>query len=182
MDVETVKLLLTPFGTLILGIWLYKMGAKEGGSGTSITIPAVGANDSGASCAEACKQFSDRREERCTATYAEAAAKTAMEGARTAYAGSLSALVAMIAAAFAALALPWPANLIVSLVFWTAATVLTGVMIFMLGKLNAATGKWADASNALMTANNRVMEARKIVNEKCPPQEAAACLNTPNPC
>ena len=182
MDIETVKLLLTPFGTLVLGIWLYKQGQKEGGSGTAITIPPVGANDSGASCVEACKQFNDRRQERCTAGFAEAAAKTAMEGARTAYAASLSALLAMIAAAFAALALPWPANLIVSLAFWTAATILTGVMIFMLGKLNAATGTWANASNALMTANIRVMEARSIVNANCSPQEATACLNSPNPC
>ncbi len=182
MDIETVKLLLTPFGTIILGIWLYRKGQKEGGSGTSITIPAVGTNNSEAACTEACAQFNKRREERCIAVFAEEAAKTAMEGARTAYAASLSALLAMIAAAFAALALPWPANLIVSLVFWTAATVLTGVMIFMLGKLNAATGTWANVANALMTANTRVMEARTIVNAKCSPQEAMACLSTPNPC
>lgn len=167
---------------IAIGVAIYRAGAGASGSGTSITVPTVGVNNPDAACTEACAQFNLRRQERCSAEFAEAAAKTAMEAARTAFAASLSALLAMIAAAFAALALPWPANLIVSLVFWTAATVLTGVMIFMLGKLNAATGIWANASNALMTANTRVMEAREIVNAKCSPEAATACLSTPNPC
>ena len=167
---------------IAIGVAIYRAGESEAGSGTSITISPVGVNNSNPSCTEACAQFNLRRQERCSAQFAEAAAKTAMEGARTAFAASFSALLAMIAAAFAALALPYPASLIVSLVFWTAATVLTGVMLFMLGKLNAATAIWSNAANALMTANTRVMEARAIVSASCPPEAATACLSTPDPC
>lgn len=169
-------------GLIYLGLVIYRAGTRDS-SGTSITIPSVGTNDSSVACTEACLQFNQRRQERCSAAFAEAAAKTDMEARRTDFFAAVSALGVVIAAAIAAAAgLPWPANLIVSLVFWTAATILTGVMIFMLGKLNAASGRWAAASTALMDANTKVMEARGIVNTKCSLAEATACLTTPNPC
>jgi len=34
----------------------------------------------------------------------------------------------------------------------------------------------------LVLANTEVMESRAILNANCPPEAAAACLNTPNPC
>ena len=167
-------------GVIVLGVWLYRLGR---GAATSIPTVPVSKNNAEATCTEACKQFNTSREDRCSAKFAEEAAKTAMEAARTDYWATVGALTAMVAAAVAAMAgLPWPANLIVSLVLWTAATVLTGVMIYMLGRLNAATDIWTSASTVLLDSNTKVMEARPIVNSSCPPEAAETCLNTPDPC
>lgn len=165
---------------ILAGILIYRAG---GGFSTAISTVSIGSNNSEAACAEACVQFNQRRVDRCSAAFAEAAAKSAMERAQIAYAASVAAVVAAAAwAVAAALGLPWPANLIVSLALWTVATVLTGVMIFMQGKLSEASTKWDAESIMLSLANTRLMDARAIVNSSCPPEAAAACLNTPNPC
>src|SRR5450432_114306 len=98
---------------IVIGILIYRAG---GGSSTALSTVTVGSNNSGASCAEACKQFNLRREDRCSAAFAEAASRTTMERMRLAYAASVAAVVAAAAWAVAAgLGLPWPVNLIVSL-------------------------------------------------------------------
>jgi hypothetical protein len=165
---------------IIVGILIYRAG---GGFSTAISTVSVGSNNAGASCGEACTQFNLRRADRCSAAFAEAAARAAMERARLAYAASVAAVVAAAAWAVAAgLGLPWPVNLIVSLALWTVATALTILMIYNQGKLDAAGTKWQAESDILLIANTRVMDARAIVNANCPPEVAAACLNTPNPC
>jgi hypothetical protein len=106
-----------------------------------------------------------------------------MEAARTEYWATVALLTAMIAAAIAAaVGLPWPANLIVSLVFWTFATVLTALTIYKLGKLNAASQAWSDAAFVVSFADEKVLEAQAIVTANCPPDAATACLSTPAPC
>src|SRR5229473_4787459 len=90
---------------IIVGILIYRAG---GGFSTPLSSVSVGSNNPGATCAEACANFNKRREERCSASFAEAAARTAMERARLAYAASVAAVVAAAAWAVAAgLGLPW---------------------------------------------------------------------------
>jgi hypothetical protein len=165
---------------IIAGILIYRAGL---GSGVSISAVLVGINNPEADCAQACTQFNLRRKDRCDASFAEAASRMKMEAARTTYWASVGALAAMIAAAVATgMTLPWPANLIVSLVFWTLATILTGVMIFRLGQLDAAASQWQADADQLMRASQREIEARGIVNANCSHEAAMACLATPNPC
>ena len=165
---------------ILVGILIYRAGL---GSPAAFSSISIGSPNPGASCAEACANFNDRRADRCRAEFAERASRMAMEAARSAYWAAVAALTTMAALAVATgFSLPWPVNLIVSLVFWTAATVLTGVMIFKMGKLDAATTQWQADNDMLVLANTRVMESRAIVNANCPPEAAAACLNTPNPC
>ncbi len=183
MSPETIGAVVSfggPIGLIYVALVLYRAGRK---SQPTTPPPGLGTNSSAVDCAAACKQFEQRRQGRCRARVAEAAAKTEMEARRTDYWAIVGALSAAVAAAIStAVGLPWPANLIVSLIFWTAATVLTGVMIFFLGKLNAATAAWATASSVLTTASEAVLNARTIVSDSCPADKAAACLNTPDIC
>ncbi|HBB88258.1 MAG TPA: hypothetical protein DC047_11640 [Blastocatellia bacterium] len=168
---------------ITVAILIYRAGSGGAGEGITITLLPVGSNNSAAACAEACAQFKKRREERCSALFKEKGARAAMEAARTEYWATVGLLTAMITAAIAAgVGLPWPANLIVSLVFWTFATVLTGLTIYKLGKLNAASLAWSDAAFVVSFADQKVLEAQAIVTANCPPDTATACLSAPAPC
>lgn len=63
-----------------------------------------------------------------------------------------------------------------------AATIALGVMLYMLGRLNAASDAWTAASAALTAANTAVLNARSIVISKCAEGVNAPCLKVPNPC
>jgi hypothetical protein len=163
-----------------IAVGLYFAGRGSQTTGATVT---VGANNSEADCAAACKQFDDRRVELCMAKTAEAAAKSVLDAARTDYYAALSTWGLLTAAATAAaLATPWPANLIIGLALSAAATIALGVMLYMLGRLNAASDAWTAASVALTAANTAVLNARSIVISKCAEGVNAPCLSVPNPC
>lgn len=161
------------------GLVLYLLGRKSQQTSTTVT---VGTNDSGADCDAACKQFEQRRQERCSAKFAEAAAKAVLEGRRNEYWAMFAIWVTMSGLAIAAIALPFPVNFIVSAIISTAAAVLLGVVTFLLGKLNVADAAWAKAVNALTLANSAVLDARNVVIGACPQGVNTPCLALPDPC
>lgn len=165
--------------TLGLGVGFYFWGRSSGSPSTPVTVGTVNTE---ADCAEACRQFESARQAQCRASSAEEAARNEMEARRTDYWAAFGAWVGLSTAAAAAIALPWPANLIVGLALATAATVALGVTLFLLGKLNAASAAWSDASAVLNLANEAVLSARTVILAKCPEDRANACLGVPPPC
>ena len=179
MEPITWVTIITTGAVVLIGVGLYLWGKASEGTGTTIT---VGSNTSEADCAAACKQLDDRRVERCAAKVAEAAAKTELDARRTDYNTALATWISLTVAAAAAWALPFPANVIVFAALAALATIALGVMLFMLGKLNAASDSWTMASAALTLANSRFLEARSIVIAKCPEGVNSPCISIPDPC
>lgn len=177
MDLTLV--LLWGFPLIGAGLSLYLLGRKSQNTDTTVT---VGANNANVDCDAACVQFDRRRQERCSARFAEAAAKSVLEGRRTEYWAQFGIWVTLSGLAIAAMALPFPANFIVSAIISTAATALLGVVAFLLGKLNVADAAWAKAAATLMTANIAVIDARNLVISVCSQGINTPCLSVPDPC
>lgn len=158
--------------------------AYLGGRGAQAvpTTVSVGTNASDPSCDQARADFEKRRQERCRAKLAEATAKAELDNRNSDFYSATAALVSATVAAFAALALPWPANLIVSLILWTIVTVLLALQMYFLGKKMVASDAWTAAAAASKAADDAVMNARQAVVDHCPPEVAAQILALPDPC
>lgn len=178
MDPITLGVL-SGFPLVGAGLALYLLGRKSQGTSPTVT---VGTNDSNVDCDAACLQFDRRRQERCAAKFAEAAAKSVLDGRRTEYWAAFGIWVTLSGLAIAAIALPFPANFIVSAIITTAALVLLGVVTFLLGQLNVADAAWARATATLTTANTAVIDARNVVISVCPQGLNTPCLAVPDPC
>ena len=167
----------------IFGFWPLVIGfmAGRGGQNNPGTV-TVGSNTSNPSCDQARADFEARRQERCRAKIAEEAAKRELDAVTAIWATITAALAAAIGAAFAALALPWPANLVVSLIAWTAVTALAIMEAYYSGRKVTAGNVWGAASQALRDANEAVLAARNAVVAACPDNIANQTLALPDPC
>ena len=171
------------FAAGFLGLWPLLIGYLVGrGSQANPGAITVGTNTTNPSCEQARADFEARRQERCSARIAEAAAKAELDSVTSSFNAVTAALVSAIAAAFGAIALPWPANLIAGLILWTAVTALAILEAYFLGRKLVAGDAWGAASAALKAANDAVLAARNAVIAACPPQIADQTLNMPDPC
>ncbi len=171
------------FAAGFLGLWPLLIGYLVGrGAQANPGAITVGTNTTNPNCQQAKADFEARRQERCSARIAEAAAKAELDSVTSSFNAVTAALVSAIAAAFAALALPWPANLIASLILWTAVTALAILEAYFLGRKLVAGDAWGVASAALKAANDAVLAARNAVIAACSQQEADQTLNLPDPC
>lgn len=164
--------------TLGLGVGFYFWGRTSGSPGARVNVGTVNTE---ADCAEACRQFESARQAQCRARSAEEAARNDMEARRTDYWAAVGVWAGLSTAAAAAfLIVPW--GWIAGLALAAAATVALGVTLFLLGKLNAASAAWSNASADLNLANEAVLSARTVILAKCPEDRANACLGVPAPC
>jgi hypothetical protein len=178
MDMPGVWILSGLVGaTLFLATYLW--GRRAEGSSTTITLgtPTVSPD-----CDAACSDFELRRQERCRAKFAEAAAKTELDARDSDFKAAAVALATATAAAFGSATFPWPVNLIVGIILWTIVTVLLAMMMFFLGKKLVSSDAWATASAILAMANNAVLDARNVVRAKCPADRADKVLFSPDAC
>jgi hypothetical protein len=171
------------FGAGFLGLWPFLIAYLVGrGSQANPGAVTVGTNTTNPNCEQARADFEARRQERCAARVAEAAAKAELDSVTSSFNAVTAAVVSFTVAAFAALALPWPANLIASLILWTIVTALLITQMYFLGKKIVAGDVWGAASAALKAANDAVLAARNAVIANCPPEIANQTLSLPDPC
>jgi hypothetical protein len=166
-----------------LGFFPFMLAYLAGrGAQSNPTTVTVGSNATDPDCDQARADFEHRRQERCRAKLAEATAKTELDARNSDFYAASTALGTAIAAAFAATALPWPANLIVSLILWTIVTALLAIQMYFLGRKIVASDAWTAAAAATKAADDAVMNARQAVIDHCPPEVANQTLALPDPC
>jgi hypothetical protein len=171
------------FAAGFFGLWPLLIGYMVGrGAQSNPGTITVGTNANNPSCEQARADFEQRRQERCAARVAEAAAKAELDSVTSSFNAVTAALATAIAVAFGTLALPWPANLIAGLIAWTIVTALAIFEAYWLARKLAAGDFWGAASKALKDANDAVLAARDAVIAACPPEIANQTLNMPDPC
>ena len=171
------------FAAGFFGLWPLLIAFLVGrGAQANPGTVTVGTNGTNPSCEQARADFEARRQERCAARIAEAAAKAELDSVTSSFNAVTAALVSATVAAFAALALPWPANLIAGLILWTIVTALAITEAYFLARKLVAGDVWGAASAALKAANDAVLAARNAVIAACPPDIANQTLNMPDPC
>jgi hypothetical protein len=179
MDVPPGVAFLAGFLGLFPFLIAYLVGRGAEPVPTSVT---VGTNASNPSCDQARSDFEKRRQERCRARLAEAAAQAELTNRTSDFNVATAALVSATVAAFGAIALPWPANLIAGLILWTIVTALLITVAYFLGKRMIASDAWTAAAAVLKAANDAVQDARTAVATSCPPDVRDATFALPDPC
>ena len=166
-----------------LGIYFGSQGNPE--------IRPPGDNKKTAECESACKQWDNRRAERCAAEAIE-------EDARQRYdmlikitlalmAGAFTVVVALLgsAAMIALLSeLVIPAAIAASILMLAIGVVLVAMALLAFFSAASATAYiiWTQKQQATAEARNAENEARSMVMEACDVEQANTCFELPGPC
>lgn len=178
MLVPAVAVLIVLGGAFLFGVLLGSLGKAK---------PKSGTNDSDADCTNACDQLQLRRDEVCAAEADLERAETAAKSAnRVFWALFAAALVAGVAAAVF-WGITWvpgigTAALPLTIVTSIAAGLLGTGAAYALGALIAAEGKVRDRADSEADAKAAAREAVAILRERCPSEEADACIGRPRGC
>ena|SRR6266403_2940795 len=157
------------------------VGKVVGGHSGAPTTPTHENDPNPAACQDACTQWDTRRTERCGLQADEAVARSRADSRRSDLNTALLVAAAALAAAVALSAIPiygWAASIIP----YAAATVASVYASYLAGLLQAASDDLARAEQATHDARIREASARALVQQRCSPAEAAACLSVPGSC
>lgn len=151
----------------------------------------IGKNDDGAECADACRQWDNRRQEKCNAEAAENDWKEKVELLKSLLLAVVTGTFGLVAALMGSAALVAllselgvPAAVAAVLLVGGVAIAIAGsaVSIALGAALVAATTIWASKQADTQQARNAEAEALDILSRKCPAEKVTECRARPSPC
>jgi hypothetical protein len=148
-------------------------GTETPAGGTNIFDPEA--------CQDACNQWDARRQERCNAEAAAAAARKERDSITVQLAGVLATAAALFAAAIAAALVPFVGEAVAGVLLAAAAAMLV-LAVFYAGMLSSANDDVSSKESAAQKARDKEAEARSILFATCTPDESDKCLMRPAPC